>query len=416
MPEYAWQALDAKGQEIKGHSIAETRKDLLAQLHAKGLVPLVIDGSATASTSTSAAHQTAGGWGQRASRRRDTPIRASDVRHFSAEFAIMTKSGLPLEAALRLLTSMSPNVRMGALVQALSASVKNGAPLSKALAAYPQQFDDFYINMIRSGEASGQLAATLEEVAAHLERQSKLRESITSAMLYPLILLVVSLASLVAMLGFVVPQFQNLFDDLGSALPLPTQVVVAAGHLVTGYWHLLAAGLAALVFGLRLWLKTPGGQRQQHEWLLRLPLLGSIAYQYQLSLFFRTMGTLLHNGVPLLQTVSIASETVGNSRIRSALLPLPGQLKSGKRLSQSLGELQMFDPLALNLVKVGEETGRLAPMLLELCGHYNRNVETGIKRSITLLEPVMILILGGMVAAIIVSILLGILAVNDLAI
>jgi len=217
------------------------------------------------------------------------------------------------------------------------------------------------------------------------------------------------------MLGFVVPQFQNLFDDLGSALPLPTQAVVALGRLFTEHWASLLIGLVLLVLSLWRWFISQAGVRQKHELILRLPLLGSIAYKYQLSLFFRTMGTLLQSGVPLLQALGIATDTVGNTRIRGALIHLPVQLKSGKRFSQSLAELKIFDPLALNLVQVGEETGRLGSMMLEVCGYFTRDVESGIKRGITLLEPLLILLLGGLVAAIIVSILLGILAVNDLA-
>jgi len=251
---------------------------------------------------------------------------------------------------------------------------------------------------VRAGEASGQMSQVLERLVAHMERLRALRESVISATLYPAILLGVALLSLVGMLGFVVPQFERLFKDMGEALPLPTRIVMALGQGFRQHGLLLA--IAALLLGWLAWrwLRSPAGRAWWQRRALRLRVVGPLLYKYELTLFARSLGTLLGNGVPLLTALHIATETVGNLELRQPLAKMAPQVKEGA-----------------NLVRVGEETGRIGPMMLELSEVLDREVETGIKRALTLLEPILILLLGVLIAAIIVSILLGILSINDLA-
>lgn len=421
MPEFAWRALNAKGEEVQGRAVANSTKDLLSQLQGQGLLPLGFEseetrvGMAASDRSSTGSEWSAQVSARPAERRQRGPVTRRDIFHFLSELSVMLKSGLSLDNALRLLRDMSGKPDMSQLIENITNAVKNGETLSKALADRGRHFDEFVVNMVRSGEASGQLANTLSEAVLHLERQRALRESVTSALIYPIILLLVAVLSLVAMLGFVVPQFQNLFDDLGSALPLSTQLVVALGQVFKLYWPYLLIMVLFTSLTIGAWFRTEQGVRQKHRVLLRLPLIGNIAFQYQLSLFARSMGTLLGNGVPLLRAVQIATDTVGNTTIRDVLAKMPAQIKSGVRMSACIQGLHLFDPLSVNLVKVGEETGRLGAMFLEMANLLSRDVEQAIKRSLTLLEPLLILVLGGLIAAIIVSILLGILAVNDLA-
>ena len=418
MPDFTWRAIDPSGRLSSGVSAAPSRAELLAQLHAQRLVPVEVNASESGINGPLGADGTVSGLGASDGRNvklRPGRIQPADIFHFTAELAIMLRSGLALDNALRLLVEMSAKAAMAQLQGQILDAVKNGASLSKALAAYPQHFQDFYINMVRSGEASGQLAAVLERLVEHMDRLRQLRESVISASIYPAILLFVAIISLVAMLGFVVPQFEDLFADLGDGLPLATQWVVAIGQVFKHHWAAITLSVALLAWLGQRWARSSAGRRRLHQWVLRLPLLGRLALKFQLTLFARTLGTLVGNGVPLLKAVQIASDTVSNSVVKQALSPMPGQLKSGVRVTESFRQVGLFDPLAINLVKVGEETGRLGPMLLELANLYNRDVEQGIKRSLTLLEPVLILVLGGLIAAIIVAILLGILSVNDLA-
>jgi general secretion pathway protein F len=213
----------------------------------------------------------------------------------------------------------------------------------------------------------------------------------------------------------VVPQFEKLFHDMGDALPLPTRIVMGLGQ---GFRHYgLYIGIAVVLLGWLAgrWLATPAGRAWWQTRVLAVPVIGRLLYQYQLTLFARALGTLLANGVPLLTALHIATETVGNGNLRTALVKMAPMVKEGGRMVQAMQATQAFEPLAVNLVRVGEETGRIGPMMNELADVLDRDVETGIRRSLTLLEPIMILALGVIIAAIIVSILLGILSINDLA-
>jgi general secretion pathway protein F len=226
----------------------------------------------------------------------------------------------------------------------------------------------------------------------------------------------VAIISLIAMLGFVVPQFETLFNDMGDALPAPTRFVMVVGKAFTDYAPVMAVVLLVLFWLVRRWMQSPGGQQWTQTKALQTPLLGKLVLKYNLTLFTRSFGTLLGNGVPLLTALHIATQTVGNVNLRKALEPVPGQVKAGGKMVDALQGSGIFEPLAINLVRVGEETGRTGPMLLEIARIFNSDVENGIKRGLTMLEPLLILVLGLIIAAIIVSILLGILSVNDLAV
>jgi general secretion pathway protein F len=260
------------------------------------------------------------------------------------------------------------------------------------------------------------MSAVLDRLVEHMERQRALRESVISATIYPAILLGVAVLSLIAMLGFVVPQFEKLFTDMGDALPLPTRIVMEMGHAFRQYGLVMGVLAALAVVLLLRWFKSPQGRLWWQTRLLRLPLVGRLALKYQLTLYARSLGTLLGNGVPLLTALHIATETVGNTLLRQALAKVAPIVKEGGKVVQAITATGIFEPLAINLIRVGEETGRVGSMMLELSNILNREVETGIKRLLTLVEPVLILVLGVLIAAIIVSILLGILSINDLAV
>lgn len=414
MPSFAWRAVSASGTVVQGHTTAATPALVVRQLQQQGLTPLAIDDGAGQAPGGAAAtvFQARPGSGRSAK----GPVRAADVLALTTELSIMLRAGLALDKALRVLIDMSHKASVSSLLQQVTEAVKGGAPLSRALAQHPRQFGDFYVNMVRSGEASGQMSAVLERLVEHMERQRSLRDSVVSATIYPAILLVVALLSVVGMLGFVVPQFEQLFADMGDALPLPTRVIVQLGHLFTDYG--LAVGIVVLAgawVGWR-WLRSPDGAAWWRRSVLRLPLVGPLAFKYEMTLFARSLGTLLTNGVTLLAALQVATETVGNPVLRQPLARLPVLVKEGGRFAKAAESSGVFAPLAINLIRVGEETGRVGPMMLELASILNREVETGIKRLLTLVEPVLILLLGVLIAAIIISILLGILSVNDLAV
>jgi general secretion pathway protein F len=343
-------------------------------------------------------------------------IKSDDIEAMTTELAIMMRAGLSLDNALKVLVEMSHKIEVQGMLQSVLESVKAGMPLSQALHKHHDLFGDFYINMIRSGEASGQMSAVLNRLVEHIGRQRALRDSVVSATIYPAILLAVAVLSLVAMLGFVVPQFEQLFNDMGDALPLPTQFVMGLGRTFRSYGWVVLIVAVVVGWALRRWMRSPHGRQTWQSWLLGLPGLGGVVRKYQLTLFSRSLGTLLGNGVTLLTALRIASDTVSNVAIRERLEKMGPMVKEGHRMAHAAQKTGEFEPLALNLVRVGEETGRLGDMMLELSNILNREVENAIKRLLTMLEPVLILVLGILIASIIVSILLGILSVNDLAV
>ena len=423
MPDFFWRAAGADGKVVTGQLDALNEAAVLKQLRSKGLTPLAVQDAASAATSgmataasASAAAIASAGFKQPKARVDKSPVKSKDVLAFTSELAIMLRAGLALDNALRVLIEMSYKPAVGQLLQGILEAVKGGTPLSRALQAHADLFGDFYINMVRSGEASGQMSAVLDRLVEHMERQRALRESVVSATIYPAILITVAVLSLVVMLGFVVPQFEKLFAEMGDALPMPTRFVMNLGKAFTQYG--LVIGAVALAGGWLIgrWLRSPSGKRWWQARLLRMPLVGRIALKYQLTLFSRSLGTLLGNGVPMLTALHIASDTVGNVVLQQSLVRVAPIVKEGGRVVQAIQATGIFEPLAINLVRVGEETGRVGPMMLELASILNREVETGIKRLLTLVEPVLILVLGVLIAAIIVSILMGILSVNDLAV
>ena len=411
MPEYDWRAVEAAGGRMaSGRLEAASPDQALRQLQQRGLVPVAVQPAGAGAAAAAPLAAAPAGW---FNRRRG--VTRADVLAATHELALMLRAGLPLAHALRILVEMSAKPPVQALMQQVLDDVKGGAPLSRALARHGGVFGDFYVQMVRAGEAAGQLPATLERLAEHLARSAALRESVISAATYPAILLVVALLSLVGMIGFVVPQFEKLFADMGEAVPLPTRIVLALSHHARD-WGLVWIGvLLLLAVAFVAWRRTPAGQVRWQALLLRLPLLGRLLHGFQLGLFARTLGTLATSGVPLLSSLDIAVDTVSSQPVRQALRGMVMPVKSGTRLAQAMADTKQFEPLAVNLVRVGEETGRLGPLLLELARIADQRVETGLKRMLALLEPLLIVVLGVLIAGIIVSILLGILSVNEIA-
>ena len=333
----------------------------------------------------------------------------------TSELAVLLRAGLPLDRSLKVLIEMAVAPSMGVLLTDVLKAVKDGKPLSLALEPYADLFGRFYISMVRSGEASGEMSAVLDRLVAHLDEARANRDSVLSALLYPAILLFVAVLSVVVMLAFVVPQFESLFNDLGDSLPALTRAVLASADFIQAWFWVLVCVIGGGVLWLRAWLRSAAGRRRWHRRLLSIPLLGNIVFEFEMARFARTLGTLLGNGVPLLGAITIAIETVGNVVLAAALRELPAAVKGGQRISVALAGSERFTPMVIQMIRVGEESGALDKMMLELARVFDDHVQAGVKRSLTLLEPVLILTMGALIAVIIIAILMGILSVNNLA-
>lgn len=355
------------------------------------------------------------------SRRRSTFGRkkragADELLFFTRNLALLLRSGLPLAKAMAVLKGMITNPEMSRIRDQVFERVRSGSPLSAALAEHRELFGDLYVNMVRAGEHGGTLDQVLGELADLLERSKQLRSSVISALIYPAILLAISVVSVFLLLGFVVPQFESLFADMGDALPTPTQVVISMGDAVAEYGWL---GVILLVGGVALWRRVrtvPRVKAWRDRRVLALPIFGELVSKYETAVFSRTLGTLLKSGVPIVRAIPISVDTIGNRQISRSMADVHARVKQGEPLSATLAQSGMFSDMAIQMLKVGEETGRSDEMLLDIAKISDSDVQLVIKRALTLVEPILILGLGTVIGAIITSILLGIISVNNLAI
>ncbi|MHA7816248.1 MAG: type II secretion system F family protein [Pseudohaliea sp.] len=399
MAQFYYRALGRDGRAAEGTIEADAPELATRQLRERGLTLLKLEPGAAAP----------------GSERAGKPPGRKEVLAMTSELATLLRAGLPLDRALKVLLEMASTAGVRGLLAQLLKDVKGGKSLSAALAPHADVFGNFYINMVRSGEASGELSLVLDRLVETLENARRNRDSVVSALIYPAILLVVATLSIAVMLVFVVPQFETLFEDMGEALPALTRGVLGLADFVAAWGWLLLLVLGAGGFAAWRWLKTAEGEEALHRRLLGLPLFGGIVFEFEVAKFARTLGTLLGSGVPLLQSLGIAIDTVDNRVVRDALRALPPAVKSGKRVSASLEESALFTPLVIQMARVGEESGRLDAMMLELARVFDDHVEASVKRALTLLEPVLILFMGFVIAVIIIAILMGILSVNNLA-
>ena len=334
----------------------------------------------------------------------------------TGELATLLESGLPLDKSLLVLMDLTEdNERLSKLIARVLDKVKGGASLANALEQQTGIFSKFYLNMIRAGEAGGSLDDVLKRMSDYLERSQELKDTVSTALIYPAILLVMSLASLFVMLTFVVPQFTEMFESAGKALPVSTQIVVGLANWLKSYWWALLAGIVTVSSYMKFQLADPIRKKVWDGRFLKLPLAGTIITNKETANISRTLGTLLGNGVSILAALTIVRETVDNLVLAAAIADAEEQLKQGKHLSDALVEKRLFPKMAMQMIKMGEETGRLEEMLLRVAAIYDKQLRVAIQRLLAFLEPALIIGLGLMIAGIIVSILLAILSVNDLA-
>ena len=403
MPQFSYKAIGRDGKSLDGIIEAAGLELASRDLRSQGMTLLKLEAGTANYTGV---EEVAEG----------KPPSRENILSFTSELAVLLRAGLPLDRALKVLIDMAVPGQMKQLLAQLLKSVKGGKALSQGLLQHEDIFGNFYINMVRSAEASGQLPEVLQRLVEYLENAKATRDAVVSALIYPSILFVVAMLAIVGMLGFVVPQFETLFADMGEALPLMTRMVIGAADFVKSYFWLIAAVVTGLTFYLRSWAASDKGKTELHEKMLKAPIMGGIVFEFEVSKFARTAGTLLGNGVPMLQAISIAIDTVENRVIKEALGVLPPAVKAGKRMSGALDKTGMFTPMVIQMIRVGEESGSLGEMMLELAKVFDGHVQANVKRALTLLEPVLILSMGVIIAFIIISILMGILSVNDLAV
>lgn len=404
MPLFTYKAINSLGETEDGVRDAVDEAQLLASLQAEGYLPLKI----AAANSRSFLGLALTG--------KQKKLSGKDIVLFTGELATLLESGLPLDKSLLVLMDLTEdNPRLTKLIAKVLEKVKGGSSLADSLELQAGVFTKFYLNMVRAGEAGGSLGEVLTRLAEYLESAQELKDTVSTALIYPAILLVMSLASLFIMLTFVVPQFTEMFASAGKELPVSTQIVVGMAEWLQSYWWILLGGGLAISSYMKMQMADPVRKKVWDGRFLKLPLYGEILLNKETANVSRTLGTLLGNGVSIVAAMMIARETVDNLVIADAIADTEEQIKQGRHISDALLEKAIFPKMATQMIKMGEETGRLEEMLLRVAGLYDKQLRVAIQRMLALLEPALIITLGLMIGGIIVSILLAILSVNDLA-
>jgi general secretion pathway protein F len=400
LPKFLYKAVKLDGEVVEGELEAADSLAVGRFLHGQGLIPLET--------------RHAAGLRARLIRTRRRHLSQKEIGILTRELSTLLEAGMTLDRSLQILIELTDAEHLVRVLSDLQDRVRGGATFSSALEAQDGQFARLYVNMVRAGEASGALDKVLGRLADYLERVAELRQTVISALVYPMILLVVAGLSVIMLLVFVVPQFTVLFQDMGAALPLPTKIVVAAGELFRNWWWAMLCVLAATALGLERWLQDERVRARLDRRVLRLPLFGDLIWKMETARLCHTLATLLKNGLPLLTALTLAKEVVANRKISRLLDEAQEDLKHGRGLAGPLVRLQALPDLALQMIRVGEESGALDAMLAKVASIYDRETRTSVQSMLTLLEPILIVGLGIIVAGIIVSILMAILGANEL--
>ncbi len=405
MPVFQYKAASIDGEVFNGTLSGASREQVVAQLQALGQIPIHVNESTQPGSKKRSRSLIRRGTGR---------ITDQHISNATRELATLLRAGLPLDRALSILSSLSEGERMKQLLVEIREQVKGGATLADAMQAQEGVFSRFYLNLLRAGEAGGALEVVLESLAEHMEQSREVQDTLLSALIYPAILIFVAVISIFILLGYVVPQFTELFEGVGQVLPLPTRITIATGEFLQSFGWVLVLLAAAAAWRVRYQLSQPKGRYQWHARFLKLPLAGSIITKIEVTRFARTLGMLLHNGVPLLKALSIVKDTVDNRVIADGLERVASSLKEGQSLAEPLAEVAHFPAFAVHMIRVGEESGRLEDILQQVAQVYERETQTTIKRALALLEPILILVLGMVIAGVIISILMAILGINEL--
>jgi general secretion pathway protein F len=413
MPIFRYRAVNPAGDVAVGELEAANEAAIVDRLRDQGLMPMQVARAAEGAAAGGAAAAS----GLRRRRRgwfEPKTVTRDHLLSVTRELATLLRAGLPLDRALEILIGLSPTPPVAAMLQQIRDDVRGGKALSQALDARRDVFSRFYINIVRAGEAGGALGVVLTRLADTMERNKELRESVKSALIYPTILIGVAVLSVMVLLIWVVPQFEQTFAQAGKALPLPTLVVVFVGTALKQWWWAGAALAVAFVAWMRRRLANPVVRGRWDARLLRWPLVGDLVIKVEVARFARTLATLLGNGVTLLSGLAIVKETLGNSVLANALDSVIARLREGKGFGRPLDETGHYPKLAVQMILVGEESGRLEEMLNRVAEVYDREVAMSIKRFLAVLEPVMILSLAVMIGGIVFSILLGVMGMSEL--
>lgn len=395
MPTYIYKARDEMGKLVKGTMDASSSDDLTLKLHKMGYMTTFVSEAKSGIKFVNVAE-------------RLRPIKTQDLVFFNFQLANMIESGIPITTSLSTIGSQIENKRLREIIRDVQRNIESGSYFSVSLNNHPRIFSKLFISMVKAGEESGKLDRVLKRYALFSEAQQELREKIKGALFYPAILLIASILVIVFIITFIIPQFVDLFSKAGVKLPFTTKLLFTIGLIIKRYWYLIPVGLGALIFGLRRYFLTEKGSLQSDRLLLKIPIVGLLARKICVSRFSRTLATLLSSGVPILQSLDITKDVVGNAVISRVVESAKKSVEQGQKISEPLRISQEFPSDTIQMIAVGEEAGNLDEMLNKIADFYDMAIGFTVKKLTAIIEPLFLVIMGCVVAFIMASMLLPI--------
>ena len=403
MSSFAYKAVNKEGKQFEGRIEATDAQAAAFSVQNMGLIPLAVEEPPKRSSAFALPRIQL----QRVTRK--------DILFFTEELSTLVGAGLPLDRSLSITRELASKRALREIIEDVLKQIEGGKSLAEALAAHPKHFPRLYVSMIRAGEAGGVLDVIMERLSEFERTADELRSYLTASLVYPALLSSVGIGSLGILFYFVIPRFATIFEDIGAEIPASTLALLTISNFTTSYWWVILTGIVVLTFLVRGWLQTPAGSRSWDVIVLKTPLLGPTLLKVEVSRFARTLGTLISSAVPLIAGVRIVQDIAHNQILAEAISKIADGAKRGEGVAKPMREAGVFPGLAVHLVGVGEETGRLDTMLLKLADVYEKDVKTSVKALTAVFEPLIILVMGILIGKVVLSMLMAIFSINDIA-
>jgi type IV pilus assembly protein PilC len=392
---FSYSAKDSQGLKIKGVLEARDQQDALAILHKKGLIIISVKEEKVRAV-------------------KEAGIKLDDLVVFSRQLATMVESGITLVQALHILSEQAENKVLSSVTLKIKDDIEGGSSLHEALERHPKIFTNLYVNMVKAGETSGLLDEILDRLSTYLEKSAALQRKVKSSLVYPIVVISMAILITIVLLVKVVPTFKGIFASLGGTLPMPTQVLIAISDTLSRYFVYVVIGFAGLVFAFKKYIDTPKGRYQFDFYSLRAPVFGPLLRKVVVAKFSRTLATLVKSGVPILYALEIVGKTSGNKVVELAVDNARTSIKEGEPISEPLAKSGAFPPMVVRMISVGEQTGQLEKMLNKIADFYDEQVDAAVSGLTSMIEPLVIGILGIVIGGIVVALFMPIFKITEL--
>ncbi len=405
MASFSYKAKKSNGQVITGVLMEDNRNAVMDRLLRMGLTPVELKEESSSTVRTRSGKITINLGGR---------IKKSEIGNFMRQLGDLLNAGVPLMRALTTLENQQSNAQFKTVIHQIKSSVVSGSNLAEALGQYPKYFSELQINLVRSGEISGNLETVLSRLAEFTEKELQLLSRVKTALAYPTLLFIVGIGAVSFLLTFFIPKFAVIFSDMGQTLPAPTRILMGISHMARKTWYLWIVGVGLSVYAFQYWIQKPSGRYQFDGWKLKIPVVRELVTRMAVSRFCRTLGTLLKSGVPLLSALKVVQGATGNAVISKEIIDIAGSIREGQSLAEPLRMSHVFPSSVVEMVAVGEEAGNLEDVLFKISEAYDTEVDNAVRVFVSLLEPAMILFMAAIVGFIVVSMLLPVFSLNSM--